>query len=57
MRRGKRLSGLITDHHVTEVRGGVYLGQYMEYLGVHQSSPVSVLGDTKNLCADLKRTQ
>lgn len=57
MRRGKRLSGLITDHHVTEVRGGVYLGQYMEYLGVHQSSPVSVLGDTKDLCADLKRTQ
>ena len=31
-----------------------YLGQYVENLGVHQSSSVSVLGYTKNLSTDLK---
>lgn len=40
--------------NVISVRKIVYLGQYVENLGVHQSSSVSVLGYTKNLSTDLK---
>lgn len=36
-----------------DLRKSIHLGQYVENLGVHQSSPVSVLGYTKNLSTDL----
>lgn len=41
-------------HNENKNDRSVYLGQYVVNLGVHQSSSVSVLGDTKNLSTDLK---
>lgn len=42
------------DRRTVEQKGhNSHLGQYMKNLGIHQSSPVSVLSDAENLSADL----